>query len=83
MTLLTACRLCVLYDCRGVNESYQAVVAQAFNPRGRRISELHSRLAWSIDRVPGWPGLHGETLLKSKTKQQNTSRPHKNEGGAA
>ena len=48
-----------------------AVVAQAFNPSiwepeaGRSLS---SRPAWSTKQVPGWPGLHRETLILKKSK---------------
>jgi hypothetical protein len=49
------------------------LVAHAFNPStweaeaGRFLS---SRLAWSIEWVPGQPGLHRETL-SWKNKQTN------------
>ena len=66
--------------------SDQAVVAHAFNPSpweaeaGRFLS---SRPAWSIEWVPGQPGLSRETLSwknnnnkKQKTKNKQKKAPH-------
>jgi hypothetical protein len=56
-----------------------AVVVHAFNPStweaeaGRFLS---SRPAWSTEWVPGWPGLHRETLSR-KTKQTNKNKNRK------
>jgi hypothetical protein len=51
----------------------QAVVVNTFNPStweaeaGRFLS---SRPAWSIEWVPGQPGLHRETLSRKTNKQK-------------
>jgi hypothetical protein len=47
------------------------MVAHAFNPRTWEAEAgefLSSRPAWSTERVPGQPGLHGETLSGKKKK---------------
>ena len=61
----------------------QGMVVHAFNPstwRAEAGGSLNSKPAWSTERVPGQPGLHGETLSqknksnnnnKTKTQQQN------------
>jgi hypothetical protein len=52
----------------------RAVVAHAFNPSTWEAEAggfLSSRPAWSIEGVPGQPGLYRETLSQ-KTKQNKT-----------
>jgi hypothetical protein len=49
------------------------MVAHAFNPSTSEAGAgrfLSSRLAWSIERVLGQPGLHRETLSQKKKKNQ-------------
>jgi hypothetical protein len=49
-------------------------VAHASNPSTREAEAgrpLSSRLAWSTKQVPGWLGLHRETLSKQTNKQTN------------
>jgi hypothetical protein len=49
----------------------RAMVAHAFNPSTSEAGAgrfLSSRLAWSIERVLGQPGLHRETLSQKKKK---------------
>jgi hypothetical protein len=49
------------------------VVAHTFNPSTWEAEAggfLSSRPAWSIERVPGQPGLHRETLSQKKKKEK-------------
>jgi hypothetical protein len=56
------------------------VVAHTFNPSIWRLKQVDlpsSKLAWSIEQVPGQPGLHRETLSqKTKTKTKKPTKPN-------
>jgi hypothetical protein len=58
-----------------------AVVVHAFNPSTWEAETggfLSSRPVWSIERVPGQPGLHGETLSqKTKKRKKKIERRKK------
>jgi hypothetical protein len=47
------------------------MVAHAFNPRGRRISEFEASLIYKSTKwVPGQPELQRETLSQKTTKKK-------------
>jgi hypothetical protein len=50
------------------------MVAHAFNPSTREAEAggfLSLRPAWTTKRVPGQPGLYGETLCQKTKKNKN------------
>jgi hypothetical protein len=58
----------------------RAVVAHAFNPSTREAEAggfLSSRPAWSMESVPGQPGLQRETLSQKNKKQKTKKKKTK------
>ena len=55
------------------------MVAHAFNPSTQEVEvgrSVSSKPAWSIERIPGEPGLHRETLSQTnkQTKQNKITK---------
>jgi hypothetical protein len=52
-------------------------VAHTFNPSPQEAEagrSLSLRLAWSIDRIPGQPGLHRETLPQKRKRAREMAQ---------
>ena len=61
------------------------MVAHAFNPSTQEAETSGSqslRPAWSIEGVPGQPGLHRETMSQKKKKKKINNKIKLGSGGA-